>query len=320
MLTWATNDNQDSRVDLNHQDKEEPGLWLQHNIEPQYEVHQQQEPDVSPAQEQHDLSTTRSYSNTLDPTVQQPRETEPADPYETHDSVANTSAAIDPPCSDTAATTTKAQLLGILVKVLTGDTVTITKGTCKMLALGTKVYNSHHPIEMLQHHGHLTAMTGDSVNDASSLKKIECGTTIKGASDTTRSSADVVSLNKGISTIITLIKKLTKRQSMHDNNLPTSKNRDTFLKLIHGHSKKHRMGTQVALQFHGGVVESRNLQDIDKVSELMIDFTHTELCSTQMHWFNRCIPHTIIILDEVICSNLLEAYAKEVVCDLPKGQ
>ena len=43
------------------------------NPKPQYKVHQQQEPDASLAREQHDLSTTRS-----------------------HDSVADTSAAIDP--------------------------------------------------------------------------------------------------------------------------------------------------------------------------------------------------------------------------------
>ncbi|KAJ1018737.1 hypothetical protein NDA13_006424 [Ustilago tritici] len=62
---------------------------------------------------------------------------------------------------------------------------------------------------------------------------------------------------------------------------------------------------QVALQFCGGVVESRNLQSINKVFELMIDSTRTELCSTRTHWFNCRIHHTILILDKVIRSNLI---------------
>ncbi|KAJ1028040.1 hypothetical protein NDA13_003490 [Ustilago tritici] len=121
----------------------------------------------------------------------------------------------DPPRSDTAATTAEAQSLGILVKMLTGDAVAIAKETFKM----------H------QHHGHLTAITGDGVNHVHSLKKADCGIAVKGASDAAQSAADVVFLDEGISTIITLIKKLVKWQSTHDNNLSTSKDRDAFLKL-----------------------------------------------------------------------------------------
>ncbi|KAJ1018736.1 hypothetical protein NDA13_006423 [Ustilago tritici] len=75
--------------------------------------------------------------------------------------------------------------LDILAKVLTGDTVTITKKTCKML----------------QHYGHLTAVTGDDVNDAPSHKKTGCSITIKGASD----AANAVSPDEDLSTIITSI-------------------------------------------------------------------------------------------------------------------
>ncbi|KAJ1570467.1 hypothetical protein NDA15_007110 [Ustilago hordei] len=55
------------------------------------------------------------------------------------------------------------------------------------------------------------------------------------------------------------------------------------------------MHPQVAPQFHGGVVESRNLQSIDKVLKLMIDSTHTELHSTRMYWLDRRTHRTIII-------------------------
>ncbi|KDN53400.1 putative PMA1-H+-transporting P-type ATPase [Tilletiaria anomala UBC 951] len=151
----------------------------------------------------------------------------------------------DPPRSDTAATIAEAQNLGISVKMLTGDAVAIAKETCKMLALGTKVYDSqrligsggmagsaihdfveaadgfaevfpehkYQVVEMLQNRGHLTAMTGDGVNDAPSLKKADCGIAVEGASDAARAAADVVFLDEGLSTIITSIK--VARQIFH---------------------------------------------------------------------------------------------------------
>lgn len=102
----------------------------------------------------------------------------------------------DPPREDTAQTIMEAQQLGVPVKMLTGDAIAIAKETCKMLALGTKVYNSeklihggltgaaqhefveradgfaevfpehkYQVVEMLQQRGHLTAMTGDGKCD-----------------------------------------------------------------------------------------------------------------------------------------------------------
>ena len=150
----------------------------------------------------------------------------------------------DPPRSDTAATIAEAQTLGVSVKMLTGDAVAIAKETCKMLALGTNVYDSerligggmsgsaihdfveaadgfaevfpehkYQVVEMLQQRGHLTAMTGDGVNDAPSLKKADCGIAVEGASDAARAAADVVFLGEGLSTIITAIK--VARQIFH---------------------------------------------------------------------------------------------------------
>ncbi|PRT56049.1 Plasma membrane ATPase [Wickerhamiella sorbophila] len=143
----------------------------------------------------------------------------------------------DPPRDDTAQTIVEAQQLGLSVKMLTGDAIAIAKETCKMLALGTKVYNSdklvnggltgalqhdlvekadgfaevfpehkYQVVEMLQERGHLTAMTGDGVNDAPSLKKSDCGIAVEGATEAAQAAADIVFIAPGLSTIVDSIK------------------------------------------------------------------------------------------------------------------
>jgi H+-transporting ATPase len=143
----------------------------------------------------------------------------------------------DPPRDDTAQTIAESQHLGLGVKMLTGDAIAIAKETCKMLALGTKVYNSerlihgglagsaqhdlvekadgfaevfpehkYQVVEMLQQRGHLTAMTGDGVNDAPSLKKSDCGIAVEGSTEAAQAAADIVFLAPGLSTIIDAIK------------------------------------------------------------------------------------------------------------------
>ncbi|KAI0476550.1 hypothetical protein GGR56DRAFT_643303 [Xylariaceae sp. FL0804] len=147
----------------------------------------------------------------------------------------------DPPREDTAQTILEASHLGVPVKMLTGDAIAIAKETCKMLGLGTKVYNSeklihsgltgtvqhdlvqradgfaevfpehkYQVVEMLQQRGSLTAMTGDGVNDAPSLKKADCGIAVEGSSEAAQAAADIVFLAPGLSTIILSIK--TSRQ------------------------------------------------------------------------------------------------------------
>ncbi|KAI3056905.1 hypothetical protein CBS147353_11110 [Aspergillus niger] len=149
----------------------------------------------------------------------------------------------DPPREDTAQTIAEAQKPGIQVKMLTGDAIAIAKETCKLLALGTKVFNSerliggglgamaedlveradgfaevfpehkYQVVQMLQECGHLTAMPGDGVNDAPSLKKADCGIAVEGASEAAQSAADIVFLEPGLSTIIDSIK--VARQIFH---------------------------------------------------------------------------------------------------------
>ena len=143
----------------------------------------------------------------------------------------------DPPREDTAHTIAEAQHLGLAVKMLTGDAIAIAKETCKMLALSTKVYDSerlihgglagsaqhdlvekadgfaevfpehkYQVVEMLQQRGHLTAMTGDGVNDAPSLKKADCGIAVEGSTEAAQAAADIVFLAPGLSTIVDAIK------------------------------------------------------------------------------------------------------------------
>ncbi|KAI0467432.1 E1-E2 ATPase-domain-containing protein [Xylaria cf. heliscus] len=143
----------------------------------------------------------------------------------------------DPPREDTAQTIIEAAHLGVPVKMLTGDALAIAKETCKMLGLGTKVYNSerlihggltgtvqhdlvqradgfaevfpehkYQVVEMLQQRGSLTAMTGDGVNDAPSLKKADCGIAVEGSSEAAQAAADIVFLAPGLSTIVLSIR------------------------------------------------------------------------------------------------------------------
>lgn len=147
----------------------------------------------------------------------------------------------DPPREDTSQTIIEAAHLGVPVKMLTGDAIAIAKETCKMLSLGTKVYNSdrlihgglsgsvqhdfveradgfaevfpehkYSVVEILQRRGHLVAMTGDGVNDAPSLKKADTGIAVEGSSEAAQAAADIVFLAPGLSTIVTAIK--TSRQ------------------------------------------------------------------------------------------------------------
>ena len=61
-------------------------------------------------------------------------------------------------------------------------------------------------VEMLQQRGHLTAMTGDGVNDAPSLKKADCGIAVEGSTEAAQAAADIVFLAPGLSTIVDAIK------------------------------------------------------------------------------------------------------------------
>ncbi|KAF4922011.1 Plasma membrane ATPase [Colletotrichum viniferum] len=153
----------------------------------------------------------------------------------------------DPPRHDTARTVNEAKVLGLSIKMLTGDAVGIARETSRQLGLGTNIYNAerlglggggdmpgsevydfveaadgfaevfpqhkYNVVEILQQRGYLVAMTGDGVNDAPSLKKADTGIAVEGASDAARSAADIVFLAPGLGAIIDALK--TSRQIFH---------------------------------------------------------------------------------------------------------
>ncbi len=62
----------------------------------------------------------------------------------------------------------------------------------------------------LQKHGHIVGMTGDGVNDAPALKKVDCGFAVSGATDAARAAASIVLVAPGLSVIIDAIKESRK--------------------------------------------------------------------------------------------------------------
>jgi len=145
----------------------------------------------------------------------------------------------DPPREDAKTTIETAHVMGVKVKMVTGDQMAIAQETAKKLGMGTnildaaglgdtkrqetahmaeeiekadgfaQVFPEHkfHIVDVLQKRGHIVGMTGDGVNDAPALKKADCGIAVSGASDAARAAASIVLLTPGLSVIIDAIKE-----------------------------------------------------------------------------------------------------------------
>lgn len=147
----------------------------------------------------------------------------------------------DPPREDTKQTIDDALLLGVKVKMVTGDQLAIAKETGRRLGLGDHMYpakvlkegpppggkhmtldemildadgfagvfpeHKYEIVKTLQGLGHLCAMTGDGANDAPALSKANVGIAVEGATDAARGAADIVLTEPGLSTIVHAIRQ-----------------------------------------------------------------------------------------------------------------
>ena len=148
-------------------------------------------------------------------------------------------ALYDPPRDDSAETIKNAQDMGVTVKMVTGDHVSIAKEISKQVGLRTNIVTAsefldksdkvaqnavenadgfaqvfpehkYHIVELLQDKDHIVGMTGDGVNDAPALKKSDAGIAVSGATDAAKSAADIVFTKPGLSTIVDALKESRK--------------------------------------------------------------------------------------------------------------
>ncbi|KAA8541969.1 hypothetical protein F0562_023121 [Nyssa sinensis] len=146
----------------------------------------------------------------------------------------------DPPRHDSAETIRRALILGVNVKMITGDQLAIGKETGRRLGMGTNMYPSssllgqckdetianlpveeliekadgfagvfpehkYEIVKKLQERKHICGMTGDGVNDAPALKKADIGIAVADATDAARSASDIVLTEPGLSVIVSAV-------------------------------------------------------------------------------------------------------------------
>ncbi len=142
----------------------------------------------------------------------------------------------DPLREDSKETISKAEEMGIDIKMVTGDNEAIAGEIGKELGLNPKIMvatelenaiqagnwkpineagifarvypeDKYSIVMGLEMEGHTVGMTGDGVNDAPALKKAQVGIAVEGATDAARAAADIVFTDSGLSTIISAVKE-----------------------------------------------------------------------------------------------------------------
>ncbi len=145
-------------------------------------------------------------------------------------------ALYDPPRKSSKETIRAAKSMGIDVKMITGDHIAIAKEIAQELDLSTNILlpisfldinesdaemiienasgfaevfpeHKYKIVEIMQKAGKIVGMTGDGVNDAPAFKRADAGIALSGATDATKSAADIVLTEPGLSVIINAIKE-----------------------------------------------------------------------------------------------------------------
>ena len=146
-------------------------------------------------------------------------------------------ALYDTPRPDAGTLIGELQDLGISVKMLTGDALSIAQETARQVGLpGTitaadelekaratdphqasalveqsagfaRIYpqDKYEIVKSLQENGHIVGMTGDGINDAPSLRQAEVGIAVSSATDVAKGAASVVLTSDGLAHIIDLV-------------------------------------------------------------------------------------------------------------------
>jgi magnesium-transporting ATPase (P-type) len=100
--------------------------------------------------------------------------------------------------------------LGVEVKMLTGDALTVAREMGRELGV-TDVVAEVFPedklnvVKGLQSSGRVVGMTGDGVNDAPALRQAEVGIAVSGATDVAKGAASVVLTREGLASILDLV-------------------------------------------------------------------------------------------------------------------
>lgn len=147
-------------------------------------------------------------------------------------------AMYDTPRPDSIKLIQELKSLGISIKMLTGDALTIAKEIANKVGIGDNIVKAPdmkkyakenltkaseiaeksdgfaeiYPedkyiiVKSLQSKNHIVGMTGDGVNDAPALKQAEVGIAVSSATDVAKGSASVVLTSEGLSSIVDLIK------------------------------------------------------------------------------------------------------------------
>lgn len=134
----------------------------------------------------------------------------------------------DPPRPDAAALIQQLAVLGVRVRMATGDALETARAIGAKLGLGTRVCEAkgealrdpeacdlfarvlpedkHAIVQALQSAGHVTGMTGDGVNDAPALRQAELGVAVASATDVAKAAAGVVLTDAGLGGVLTVVR------------------------------------------------------------------------------------------------------------------